>query len=581
MPNVFDFNPTSINPFPYWKWNKVLPAVYDDSLSQYEILCKLLNVVNNIIDSTNSTGEQVEQLTQLVQQLIDGQFPSGIVQYVTDIVDAAMADDIERINAIIEEIQSTVDSFMHSIASVEHITNAYRQFKRVIASDDSPQGACPISFSNNYEYGQVQYFATMNGTDRNRRLEIRDSVGKVISTLGFPIGHYGSLSFNGSDKLYALNYTVNMPTRNTMYEVDISNINAPYISNTYTVDSRYNATFNFWYKDTMAIGYQSAGIVYLYKWDMVNDTYELITTLERKKYPHSGQQFAHYSYDEENDLFVQSGYGPNAFTVFDNNGNLINTVTIEEVLNFAKVGEIESLSIHDNKLWFSSRCNEGDFGDNTNRLNFFYFDCKAKNTGPFIQLENTSCNCHVSFDPDSDGGITFTRTGVTYAVANFNFFEDASNYAKFVYEQLGNDVSIYIDSDYPYIAMANGIHAQVLTNGGKLPALEVRNSTLDVQGGTLFTYDANNTILSGGSNFILWCYKSVLYLTSVPSSENAYKNFRFNKCIAQCRGITYSSINNSIVYCSSITNSAIDQYSCVMATSQSNNTVSSDSKVIV
>lgn len=116
MPNVFDFNPTSINPFPYWKWNKVLPAVYDDSLSQYEILCKLLNVVNNIIDSTNSTGEQVEQLTQLVQQLIDGGFPSGIVQYVTDIVNAAMADDIERINDTLANMQTAIDNIDASVA---------------------------------------------------------------------------------------------------------------------------------------------------------------------------------------------------------------------------------------------------------------------------------------------------------------------------------------------------------------------------------------------------------------------------------------------------------------------------------
>lgn len=117
MSNVFDFNPTSINPFPYWKWNKVLPAVYDDSLSQYEILCKLLNVVNIIIESTNSTGEQVEQLTQLVQQLIDGKFPSGIVQYVTDIANAAIADDIEALSARITALQNEIDSFDESVSA--------------------------------------------------------------------------------------------------------------------------------------------------------------------------------------------------------------------------------------------------------------------------------------------------------------------------------------------------------------------------------------------------------------------------------------------------------------------------------
>lgn len=107
---IFDYNPSAITPFPYWKWNKVLPAVYDDSVSQYEMLCKLLSVVNNIIESTNSTGEQVEALTQLVQQLIDGGFPSGLVEYVNDIVDAAMADDIEAMTTAINNIKTAVDT---------------------------------------------------------------------------------------------------------------------------------------------------------------------------------------------------------------------------------------------------------------------------------------------------------------------------------------------------------------------------------------------------------------------------------------------------------------------------------------
>ena len=108
MPNIFDYNPTNITPYPYWRWNKVLPAVYDDSLSQYEILSKLLYTVNEIISSQNDMGTQVEQLTQLVQQLIDGQFPSGIVQYVTDIVNAVIDDDIASINAAINQLREDI-----------------------------------------------------------------------------------------------------------------------------------------------------------------------------------------------------------------------------------------------------------------------------------------------------------------------------------------------------------------------------------------------------------------------------------------------------------------------------------------
>lgn len=108
MPNIFDYNPTNITPYPYWRWNKVLPAVYDDSLSQYELLSKLLFTVNEIISSQNDMGTQVEQLTQLVQQLIDGEFPSGIVQYVTDIVNAVIDDDIDAINDSIASLETRI-----------------------------------------------------------------------------------------------------------------------------------------------------------------------------------------------------------------------------------------------------------------------------------------------------------------------------------------------------------------------------------------------------------------------------------------------------------------------------------------
>ena len=116
--SIFDYDPKAVGMLPYWKWNRVLPAVYDDSLSQYEILCKLLYKVNEIITNSNSMGEQVEQLTQLVQQLIDGEFPTGIVQYVTDIANAAVDEDIEAVNASIDALESQIDTINTTLSTL-------------------------------------------------------------------------------------------------------------------------------------------------------------------------------------------------------------------------------------------------------------------------------------------------------------------------------------------------------------------------------------------------------------------------------------------------------------------------------
>lgn len=47
--------------FKFW-CQKVLPLVYDDSLSYYEVLCKVVEYINKIIDDENGTIAQIEEL---------------------------------------------------------------------------------------------------------------------------------------------------------------------------------------------------------------------------------------------------------------------------------------------------------------------------------------------------------------------------------------------------------------------------------------------------------------------------------------------------------------------------------------
>lgn len=59
--------------FRFW-CQKVLPLVYDDSLSYYEVLCKVVEYLNNVIKDLNSVVDNVEELqTELakVQEWID------------------------------------------------------------------------------------------------------------------------------------------------------------------------------------------------------------------------------------------------------------------------------------------------------------------------------------------------------------------------------------------------------------------------------------------------------------------------------------------------------------------------------
>lgn len=50
-----------MKPFGFW-CQKVLPLVYDDSLSYYEVLCKVRDKLNEVISSYNDTDARFAQL---------------------------------------------------------------------------------------------------------------------------------------------------------------------------------------------------------------------------------------------------------------------------------------------------------------------------------------------------------------------------------------------------------------------------------------------------------------------------------------------------------------------------------------
>ena len=59
--------------FRFW-CQKVLPLVYDDSLSYYEVLTKVVDYLNNVISDVNNVIEDVEELQSelnVIQQWID------------------------------------------------------------------------------------------------------------------------------------------------------------------------------------------------------------------------------------------------------------------------------------------------------------------------------------------------------------------------------------------------------------------------------------------------------------------------------------------------------------------------------
>ena len=89
--------PNTFMPFTMF-CQKVLPAVYDDSLSYYELLCKVVDSLNKNLEASNDLNEDVQKLYDYLKQLqeymeyflgegFDGDLDSLIERYVNEHMD--------------------------------------------------------------------------------------------------------------------------------------------------------------------------------------------------------------------------------------------------------------------------------------------------------------------------------------------------------------------------------------------------------------------------------------------------------------------------------------------------------------
>lgn len=70
--------------FKYWCY-KVLPLVYDDSLSYYEVLCKVVDYINSIIDDNKTQVNDINELRNELKQ-VQQQIDNFSTKYVEELV---------------------------------------------------------------------------------------------------------------------------------------------------------------------------------------------------------------------------------------------------------------------------------------------------------------------------------------------------------------------------------------------------------------------------------------------------------------------------------------------------------------
>lgn len=94
-----DANYIDLTAFRFWCF-RVLPIVYDDKLSYYEVICKCVDYINNLIENNKAISNDVEQLKQemkKVQEWIDNydtSFAESIIrEYLATMIFVTISDN--------------------------------------------------------------------------------------------------------------------------------------------------------------------------------------------------------------------------------------------------------------------------------------------------------------------------------------------------------------------------------------------------------------------------------------------------------------------------------------------------------
>lgn len=98
--------------FRFWCY-KVLPLVYDDSLSYYEILCKMVTYINNLIETDKLQNDEIDKLkkeVQIVQNWINNfntSFAESVIaRYLATMIFVTISDEGYIIYTIPEHWES-------------------------------------------------------------------------------------------------------------------------------------------------------------------------------------------------------------------------------------------------------------------------------------------------------------------------------------------------------------------------------------------------------------------------------------------------------------------------------------------
>lgn len=127
---------TKLENFRFWCM-KVLPLVYDDSLSYYEVLCKVVKYINEIIENEKILSDGIEELKselEIVQKWIDDFDTSYAEQIIKDSIATMIFVEISDAGYIVYYIPENWHDIVFNTTGLDITVEGVDEYGRLVLS---------------------------------------------------------------------------------------------------------------------------------------------------------------------------------------------------------------------------------------------------------------------------------------------------------------------------------------------------------------------------------------------------------------------------------------------------------------
>lgn len=518
--------------FRFW-CQKVLPAVYDDSLSYYELLCKVVKYLNDLIAVSNTQSDAITELQETLAQFMEGEFDSYIEEKVDEWFEENEPDIVNDIEQLGNDIDDTYDYFNNYIKNLSWNCN----FRTIVRDCYDTSKTYSVQGFTHFIQNGVEYIAQTYDLDGDAVLVVYDynSMTEIDRITG-NYGHLNDVSYR-ENTIYCLDVT-------TQYVHMFEYVNSTLSYNGYIVMS--DAAAGIAYTDTN-IWYciQSASTIYIFKCDNSFNIKETFTI------PNTEQTYIQ-GISVCNDKIAIAATVPNSIIIYDIKMNDYYFIGLPVSVGHCFIDEVEGISLLEN----------GDLLFNTNTAVDLQVICSIFKTNlkHNVQKETETCIRYTRYNQ-----IQVTIDSVNGSLTNpievgsFKLVGDAINYAK----NMGNpELVLNFVNDYPYPIVANNANINMVINDPSikinLHGLVLRYSKVIVSNISRFILHPTNIPILVDGNSIIYGGYAIECIFDIPVGtwgnlespevyDATHKKIFFVDSIVKIQDITYYRYNNCIL----------------------------------